>query len=65
MKDDDQIPLILTYMRGKRNKEKIAEKHIEISIPLIRGIPMEMEASSPHKGGHLNLSLPGILQNPE
>lgn len=28
---------------GKRNKEKIAEKHSETSVPLIRGIPMEMK----------------------
>lgn len=48
MRDDDQNPLILTYflltLRGKRNREKIAEKHLEISIPLIGGIPTEMEA---------------------
>lgn len=44
MRDDDQNPLTLTYMRVKRDKEKIAEKHLEISIPLIRDIHMEMEA---------------------
>lgn len=43
MRDDDQNSLILTYMREKRNKEKIAEKHLEISIPLIRGIPVEIK----------------------
>lgn len=44
MRDDDQNPLTLTYMKGKRNKEKIKEKHLEIRIPLIRGIPMEIKA---------------------
>lgn len=44
MKDNDQKPLIVTCMRGKRNREKTAEKHLQVSISLIRGIPMEIRA---------------------
>jgi len=44
MKDNDQKLLIVTYMRGNRNREKTAQKHLQVSIPLIRGIPVEIRA---------------------
>lgn len=62
MKDNEQQLLIFTYLRRKRSRERTAENHLQVSIPLVRAIPMESgQTASPPSGGLVT----GVFENSE